>query len=356
MSKINLDDTATYKRGDPSDMLRHIHDVPVLCRRAWSQSLDLDLPQSYTLINEVAILGMGGSAIGGDLLSSLVIDECKAQISVHRGYNPPAFIDEKTLVIASSYSGTTEETLSAFKQTFATGARKMVMTSGGELGKIAAEHNLPAFIFDYKSPPRAAMPLSFMALLGICCKLGLISDKGADVEEACYVLNKMAVSLNETTPEKDNPAKQMARRLHGNMVVAYGGEHLSEVAARWKIQVNENAKGWAVSGAFPELNHNSATGYTVPKEISEKSRVVMLRSASLHPRVLLRYDITGKILDQAGVKHEIADAEGKSKLAQMMSLILLGDYVSYYLALLYGIDPYPIKAVEYLKSELNKSK
>jgi glucose/mannose-6-phosphate isomerase len=356
MSKINLDDLATFKRGDPSGMLRHIHDTPALCQQAWKQALALELPQSYRMINNVAILGMGGSAIGGDLLSSLVIDECKVPISVHRGYTVPAFVDEKTLVIASSYSGTTEETLSAFKQTFATGAKKMVMTSGGELGKIAAEHGLPAFIFDYKSPPRAAMPLSFIALLGISYKLGLISDQTSDVDEACSILSELAASINETVPEKNNPAKQMARRLYGNMAVIYGGEHLSEVAARWKIQVNENAKAWATSAAFPELNHNSATGYTVPKEISERARVIMLRADTLHPRVLLRYDITSSILDQHGVKHEIVDATGKGKLAQMMSLILMGDYVSYYLALLYGIDPYPIKAVEYLKSELNKSK
>ncbi len=355
MSGINLDDPKTYSKGDPSGMLRHLHDIPMLCRQAWSQALALELPRSYSMINKVAILGMGGSAIGGDLLSSLIIDESKVPISVHRGYAPPAFMDENTLVIASSYSGTTEETLSSFKATFTTGARRMVMTSGGELLKMARERNLPAFVFDYKAPPRAAMPLSFLALLGIMYKLELIADMSADVDETCALLSKEASCINETTAEKDNPAKLMARRLYGSMVVVYGAEHLSEVAARWKIQVNENAKGWAINAAFPEMNHNAATGYTVPKEISQRTRVVMLRSESLHPRVLLRYGITGKILDQHGVKHETLDAAGKSKLAQMLSLIQFGDYVSYYLALLYGIDPYPIKAVEYLKAELGRT-
>jgi glucose/mannose-6-phosphate isomerase len=298
---------------------------------------------------------MGGSAIGGDLLSSLVVDECRVPISVHRGYAPPAFVDDDTLVIASSYSGMTEETLSAFKTLLSNGAKKLVMTSGGQLGQIAKDNGIPAFVFDYKSPPRAALPLSFIALTGILNKLGLVSDKSADMDEACAVLSQINARINETIPEKNNPAKQMAQKLLGNMAVIYGGEHLSEVAARWKIQVNENAKAWSSNAAFPELNHNSAVGYEVPREISQKTRVIMLRSDSLHPRVLLRYGITANILDQSGVKHEVVDATGKSKLAQMMSLILMGDYVSYYLALLYGIDPYPIKAVEYLKAELNQT-
>jgi glucose/mannose-6-phosphate isomerase len=227
------------------------------------------------------------------------------------------------------------------------------MTSGGEIGKLAHERGIPTFIFEYKAPPRAAMPLSFITLLGIISKLGLVPDKSDDVGEACAVVYEMSGKINETVPEQSNTAKQMARKLSGNMAVIYGAEHLAEVAARWKIQINENAKAWSINAAFPELNHNSTTGYEFPAEISRQSMVIMLRAKGLHPRVELRYAITGKIMQKAGIKYEIADACGQSKLAQMMSLILLGDYVSYYLALLYGTDPYPIKAVEFLKAELN---
>ncbi|MCL2678769.1 MAG: bifunctional phosphoglucose/phosphomannose isomerase [Dehalococcoidia bacterium] len=356
MSQVNLDDPKTYVTSDPFGMLHHIHDISMLCQKAWRQALTLDLPQRYSRVNKIAIFGMGGSAIGGDLLSSLVIGECKVPISVHRGYIPPAFIDENTLVIASSYSGNTEETLAAFEAIPDHHTPKIVMTSGGELAGIAQKHDLPAFIFDYQSPPRAAMPLSFLALLGILHKLELIADKSADVAEACEVMDRLSETINETSPEQENPAKQLARRLYGNMAIIYGAEHLAEVASRWKIQINENAKGWAGSAVFPELNHNSTTGYAVPKEISEKTFVIMLRSESLHPRILLRYGITSKLLDRHAVKHETLTAIGKNKLAQMFSLILFGDYASYYLALLYGIDPYPIEAVDYLKRELGKSK
>jgi glucose/mannose-6-phosphate isomerase len=355
MNKTNLDDLASYKKLDPSDMLRHLHDIPALCHKAWQQVLAMDLPQDYKNINKVVILGMGGSAIGGDLIASLVMRECRVPISVHREYVPPAFVDDNTLVIASSYSGMTEETLSAFKPLIATGCKKLVMTFGGTLGQLARENSIPAFIIDYKSPPRAALPLSFLALLGILYKLELVEDKSRDIDETCQVLNELNDKINETVPQAQNAAKRLAQKLFGNMAVIYGAEYLSEVAARWRIQMNENAKAWAFDAAFPELNHNTASGYEFPQEISKNTQVVMLRSKDLHPRVQLRFDITGRILDKSGVKHEIVEATGKSKLAQMMSLILMGDYVSYYLSLLYRTDPYPIHVVAYLKSELAKS-
>lgn len=355
MKYINLDDISSYRKLDPSDMLRHIHDIPSLCRKAWDQALALELPQEYKNIDKVVILGMGGSAIGGDLLSSLLINKCTVPISVHRNYSPPAFIDDNTLVIASSYSGMTEETLEAFRPLLLRGAKKLVMASGGQLSSIAIDNHIPAFIFDYKSPPRAALPLSLFALVGIMSKLGLAGDMTQDIAESCSILARIDGEINEKVPEAQNPAKQIAMRMFGNMAIIYGAEHLSEVAARWKIQINENVKGWAFNAAFPELNHNATSGYEVPAEICKNTHVIMLRSKTLHPRVLLRYSLTGKLLDKAGLKNEIVEAAGISDLAQMMSLILTGDYVSYYLALLYGIDPYPIKAVDYLKAELNHS-
>jgi glucose/mannose-6-phosphate isomerase len=312
------------------------------------------LQPEYKHIHNIVFLGMGGSAIAGDLLSSLVLEECCVPISVHRGYSPPAFVDDNTLVIASSYSGMTEETLAAFKALVLTGSKKLAITSGGQLAQLAQDYNIPVFKFDYIAPPRAAFPLCFIAMVGILQKLGLIGDKSADVKEAGDIICKLNGLMNESTPESRNPAKQIARRLYGNLAVIYGAEYLSEVATRWKTQLNENSKTWAFSASFPELNHNHASGYEVPAEISKKTVVVMLRAAGLHPRIHLRFDVTGRIMDRAGIKHEIVDAKGESKLAQMMSLVLEGDYVSYYLAMLYGIDPYPVKAVDYLKSEQSK--
>jgi len=355
MSTINLDDLDIYPCIDPSNMLRHLHDIPALCSRAWEQAQHMPLPQDYCQVDKVIMLGMGGSAIGGDLLAGLAANECRVPVFINREYSSPAFLDDNTLVIASSYSGMTEETLSAFKPLINHSCKKIIMTSGGKLAALAKEHAIPAFIIDYQAPPRATLPLSFLALLGIFCRLGLLLDKSTDFTEACDVLHYYSQQLNESTPEEHNQAKQLARSLHDKMAVIYGAEHLSEVAGRWRLQINENAKAWAFNAAFPELNHNATTGYEFPVGISQNTHVVMLRCTNLHPRVLLRYDITSRILDKAGISYTVLDAKGQSKLAQVLSLVLFGDYVSYYLALLYGIDPYPIKAVDYLKAELTNT-
>ncbi|MCL2140745.1 MAG: bifunctional phosphoglucose/phosphomannose isomerase [Dehalococcoidia bacterium] len=352
MKQTDLDNIAIYSLLDPSDMLRHLHDIPQLCLHAWEKAEQVSLPDDYRQIKKVVILGMGGSAIGGDLLSSLIADECPVPIITTREYTVPAFVDEQTLVIASSYSGTTEETLSSFEPLLNHACRKIVMASGGKLAQMAKEFGFPLYILDYQSPPRAALPVSFITLANIFCQLGFLDEKQLNLTEACQILHQEERLIDISVPEKDNVAKQIANKLYGKLSIIYGAEHLSVVAGRWRLQINENAKAWAFSAIFPELNHNATTGYEVPNGISQSTHVVMLRGHNLHPRVKIRYDITGRILEKAGVQYSIIDAKGHSKLAQMLSAIILGDYTSYYLALLYGIDPYPIKAVEDLKAEL----
>ncbi len=352
MSDINLDEAEVYRRLDPQHMLGHIRDAAGMAEQAWQAVMELTLPPEYRRVNRLAILGMGGSAIGGDLLAGLVCGESRASISIHRGYSLPAFVDSRTLVIASSYSGTTEETLSAFRQALSSPAKKLVITTGGELGKLAAEHEIPAFIFDYKSPPRAAMPINLMALIGIAQKLGLITDKTGDVEEALGVLAEVDGELNPAVPAHDNPAKQLAQLLQGQMSVIYGAEFLAEVAHRWKGQINENAKAWAFYAALPELNHMDVTGVTFPQGFNDGVRVIMLWSPLFHPRILRRFDVTAELLAREGIEYLRIEGTGRSPLAQVMGLILLGDYVSYYLAILYGANPYPIPAVDQLKVKM----
>ncbi len=149
-------------------------------------------------------------------------------------------------------------------------------------------------------------------------------------------------------------AKQLAARLHGRLPVIYGAGALAEVARRWKTQFNENSKAWAFHEVFPELNHNAVVGYQFPKELLSKIRVILLRSSFLHERIQLRYRITGELLDQVKVSHEFVDGVGKSPLSQVLSLVLFGDYVSYYLAILYRVDPSPVKVIDYLKDQLAK--
>ena len=352
---VDLDNASAHRQFDKLGMLDHLHGFPEQCQKAWEKVLKFELPREYTKISNVVILGMGGSAIGGDIVRRLALAESKVPVFVHRDYGLPVFVDASTLVIASSYSGNTEETLSAFTKALGTRSKKLVITSGGKLKDLAEKQGIPTFVIDYRAPPRAAFPHSFVPLVGIFQKLGLFADKSADLQEAMDILKKLSRDLIETRPPTSNPTKQLAAQLRGRVAVIYGAEILSEVAQRWKGEFNENSKAWAFSESFPELNHNAVVGYEFPVEVKERIVVLLLRSSSLRPRNLLRYEVTAKLLAKAGIAYEFVEARGKSALAQVMSLVLLGDYASFYLSMLNEVDPTSTDAINSVKQYLAQS-
>ncbi len=347
-----LDDLAAYQRIDPQGMLARIRDLPHQCRAAWQEVQTLKLPDDYRDIDKVVILAMGGSAIAGDFLRSLVALESPVPIFSHRDYELPLLVDGRTLLIASSYSGNTEEVLSCFERGLGTGAKKVVITGGGKLLTTARANGVPAFVFHYESEPRAALGYGIMPLLAIAQKVGIVTDKDEDVDEAIAAMVGLATRIDETVPLDSNPAKQLARRLHQRLPVIYSAGILAQVARRWKGQLNETSKMWCFYEELPEANHNALVGYGLPKEIAAKALVVFLRAPSLHPRILLRYELTQTALEEAGVESATVDAEGKSPLAQIMSAVLFGDWVSLYLAVLNGVTPAPTPPIAKLKDRL----
>jgi len=349
---VDLDDLLIYRKLDAAGMLSHLHQFPEQCRLAWEKVLKFDLPPEYSRVDKVVILGMGGSAIGGDMVRRLALAESKAPVWVHRDYGLPPFVNGDTLVIASSYSGNTEETLSAFTASLKTPAKKLAITAGGKLRQLVEKEGIPVFSIDYRAPPRAAFPHSFVPLVGIFQKLGLLGDKSADLKQALDILNKFAGELVETAPLASNPAKRLAARLWGHLVVIYGGEVLSEVARRWKNQFNENSKAWAFFELFPELNHNAVVGYDFPPEVRDRVFVVLLHSALFSPRSRLHYEATAKLLAKSKISYEVVEVVGETALAQVISLVLFGDYVSVYLAMLNETDPTPLGAVDFVKGYL----
>jgi glucose/mannose-6-phosphate isomerase len=347
-----LDDLAAYQRIDPQGMLACIRDLPRQCRAAWQEAHALELPDNYGDIDKVVILGMGGSAIAGDFLRSLVDLESPIPIFSNRAYDLPLLVDDRTLLIASSYSGNTEEVLSCFEPGLNTGAKKVVTTTGGRLLTTARANGVPAFVFHYESEPRAALGYSFMPLLAIAQKVGIVADKSEDVDEATAAMNDLAARIDETVPLARNPAKQLAEKLHERLPVVYGAGILAPIARRWKGQLNETSKMWCFYEELPEADHNAVVGYGLPKEIAAKALVVFLRAPSLHPRILLRYDLTRTALEEASVDSATVDAEGRSPLAQMMSATLFGDWMSLYLAILNGVAPAPTPPIGTLKERL----
>lgn len=348
----DLDKPHLFREIDPQGMLACISELPQQCRDAWANAQSLQLPAEYGQAEAMIILGMGGSAIGGDLLRTLLQSECPVPIIVHRDYTIPALVNERTLAIASSYSGDTEETLAALEAARQSGAMLLVITTGGKLATRARVLNVPLLTFDYRSQPRAALGHSIVALLSIVCQLGFVSDKAADLDEAISVMESWQREINEAVPLAENAAKKLAVKLHEHLSVVYGAGHLSEVARRWKGQFNENAKAWTFFEQLPEMNHNALAGTEFPTDLTEKVVAVMLTSPLDHPRTKVRFQITQEVLSQRGVSCEVVEARGSSRLAQMLSAVHFGDYVSFYLAMLYDVDPTSLKVVDYLKQRL----
>lgn len=350
-----LDDPARWRALDQADMLARIRELPVQCERAWEAVSAFDLPGEYADPDGVIVLGMGGSAIGGDLVGALAAGESPAPAAVCRRYTLPAWAGPRTAVIACSYSGHTEETLAAFEEAVARGARVIALTTGGRLAERARELGLPLLTFSYASPPRAALGYSFISLVGLCQKLGLLTDKRRDLTEALRAMRQLQPTLDPAVPQIENPAKQLAAFLYDRFAIIYGAEHLEPVARRWRGQFAENSKAWAAWEELPELDHNAVVGYEHPAALCDRIAVVLLTSTLYHPRVQVRAPATAGVLARRGIPHQVLSVQGESLLAQMLWTIHTGDFVSYYLALLNGADPTPVDAITYLKERLART-
>jgi glucose/mannose-6-phosphate isomerase len=350
---MNLDDLQAIATLDDDHMLDRIMELPDQCGAAWQQTETLAFPPRYAGIEHLVIVGMGGSAIGGTLLQGLVSDECDVSITIVRDYSLPAFVaGSDCLVIACSYSGNTEETLSSFQQALNRDARVIAITTGGRLSELAGDAGAPVVRFSYQSQPRAALGYSFVLLLGTVHRLGLIPDYAEDVAEAVAVMEAWQQEVAVEMPTAENAAKQLAGRIEGQFPVVYGARFLAAAANRWKTQFNENAKSWAFFEGLPELNHNAVVGLRIPHVAREGSAVIMLRSESDPARIARRWDVTGELLAREGVTVEEVWGRGNSELSQMLSLIQFGDYVSFYLAMLNGVDPTPVENIAFLKRRL----
>jgi glucose/mannose-6-phosphate isomerase len=333
-------------------MLGRIVEMPAQCLIAWDRIMDFDLPAAYERAREVVVLGMGGSAQGGDLLRTLAADECQVPLLVNRQYTVPGFVDERTLVIGSSYSGNTEETLAAFQSALDLGAMGLAIAKGGKLAAVAEARDVPFYRIRYETVPRAALAHTFVPLLGVFQQLGFIRRQGDGLAEATAVMEQWQAEIGSQVPLEENPAKQLAQRLFGKLPVVYGAGMLGVVARRWKAQLNENSKSWAFFEEMPELNHNAVMGTRLPFVFPPHALVVMLTSESDHARNRLRFQVTRELLEAEGVAAHEVEARGESRLAQMLSSIHFGDFVSFYLAMLNGANPTDTGAIERLKAQM----
>lgn len=352
-----LDDINGMKGVDKSNMFDLIVNFPEQCAKAYSIGADFHVPQSYVGAGykNIVFSGLGGSAIGADLMRSYLIDDIKIPIYVSRDYTLPRFVGKDTLFLACSYSGDTEETLSSYAEAKEKGARIVVISSGGKLEVLAKEDKIPVIYIPKGHPPRTALGYSFFSWLDVFYKLGFISDRGKDAEETIADMKDLRDrAIGPGVPADRNEAKKITGQICGKYVIIYGAnKHLDSIALRWRGQIEENAKTLASTHVFPELNHNETVGWEGPKALLKDFAVVLLRDESEHPRVTKRIEITGTMIGKDSKVIEVR-SKGRNLLSRMFSLIYTGDFVSYYLALLNGIDPTPVERIASLKKELSK--
>ena len=354
---MNLDDLERFKQLDTLNMLGEIDNLPDQLAYAFQLGMKHDLPD-WKNFRQIVIAGMGGSAIGADLLASYCASLAPLPVSVHRDYSLPLFArGEETLVICSSHSGNTEETLDAFESARKAECRIVVVCTGGELAKRAKENNIPLWTFDHAGQPRAAVGFSFGLLLAMFQRLGFLPDQSKEMEDAVASMKRSQQHLKADVPAVKNPAKRYAGQLMGRWVTFMGSGLLSVVARRWKGQINEVAKAGANFEFLPEADHNTLAGTMNPQEtLNAHTMTLFLRAPSDHPRNRLRSDLTRKAFMLEGMNTDYVDARGNTPLAHMWTSILFGDYMAYYLAMGYGVDPTPIQALVEFKEAMKEAK
>ncbi len=353
---MNLDDLNRLKSLDSQNFIHDIDTLPDQVAAGWRLGQLSRLPNNYGAITNIIITGVGSSAIGGMLTQALVAPECRVPVIIWRDYNLPAFVGLNTLVICSSYSGNTKETLSACEAALARGARLLAITTGGKLAAMADKHGAPVWRFEHKGQPRAAVGLSFMLTLAALMKLGLAPDKSVEITEAVQAMRKQQESLRAHVLMPQNPAKRLAWQLRDRLGLIFASSYLLPVAQRWKEQISEVAKADVTFDELSDLNQNLFVGPFFPEAFVSKQLVIFLRSRHDQSRHRSRNEVMREIYEQSGFNTEAIEAQGQSPLANMLTALHFGDYVAYYLAMAYGLNPFPLPGVSQSQSppELNE--
>ena len=353
MDPTVIESVEAIKKADPGDMLTKIKDLPVQVRDAWKIVQGTTLPPAYGDVRNITVLGMGGSAIGGEFAGALLADELKVPLNVHRDYGIPGYVGRDSLVIVSSFSGNTEETLSGFDESKKRGAKILAITTGGRLAAEAKALRLPLITFGYHAQPRAALGYSLTLVLGALGKLGFARDMGTEIDQALKDVAKLEERVHEGA--RTNDAKKLAIELYGRIPVVFGAGAMGVMARRVKDQWNENAKNWAHYDVMSELNHNAVVGFPHPPLARDAQTVLLLRSKRDNPRHQVRFEVTKELLDRSQIPHKDLQFDGDSLLSEILQMTYFTDYVSFYVALLNGADPSPVASIDYLKDRLAKA-
>ncbi len=342
------------KRIDKSDMLSFCVEAPKHCRKAakLAEAVRINYSKPQTII----VVGMGGSAIGGELLKDWTRDKIDVPIEICREYSLPAYANKKNLVFVISYSGETEEALSMFLDATKRNCMTFCISSGGKLLRFAEKLSLPYLRVPSGFPPRATLPYLFLPMPIILEKLRLISNVSSEISEAIKVLEQVKDENSPKTPLDGNSSKILASKIDGTVPVVYGFGIYRAVAQRYKQQLNENSKIPAKWESFPELNHNEIVGWEGAKELSNHFSTIFIREMDEPEEIRQRIEATKELISREATKKIFEVwSSGRSRLAKMLYTIYIGDFTSVYLAILRGVDPTPVKTISLLKQRITQS-
>lgn len=351
-----LDSREQIKAIDKSNLLGSVESLADQITDALNQAKDIAVPSDYKLAKNVVVSGMGGSALGSHIIKSLFKSELKVPFDVVSHYELPGYVNSDTLVLLSSYSGTTEETLASAEDAKKRGAKIMVITSGGPLAKMAGDNNWPLYLikatYNPSNQPRLAIGYAIAGQLALFAKAGVVPDEGVALIAAASNLKKMISGLSPEAPE--NPAKLLAFSAFDKHIIFVGAEHLTGAAHVVNNQINENAKTLTSEWHLPEFNHHFMEALSYPKLAKDTTIFLIFNSALYSQRVQKRVLLTKDLLEQKGFEAHTILATSESKLEQVFEVIQIGEFLALYLPMLYGIDPSGIPNVDWFKSEMAK--
>jgi len=344
----NLDEIKQIQQLDKSNMAKYIADLPTQIEESLKKINKIELPEEWVALDwkNVCLCGMGGSAVANSLVANLPQSERKIPMTVIRGYEIPAWITEKSLVIITSHSGKTVETISAFKSAVEKKAKIFIVAERGELEELGKTAGSVIFDYNTKAVPRASLGFQLGAVFGLLKKLNVINQ---NIKPAVELLKKINNDYNLENITKNNIAKNLAFSCVDRLPIIVGSGILQSVAWRWKTQINENANACAFTEFLPEAMHNATQGTALPKHIQESLIYFILENSFDTPELKIQIKKFVKLLEAVKIRYEIIEPIGDDIFSQKLSALILGDWVSYYLALLNNVDPTPVEMITALK-------
>jgi glucose/mannose-6-phosphate isomerase len=350
-----LDNIEKIQEIDKSNMLDTLIEFPNQIKDAFEIAMAVNM-ETFFKIDNVIITGMGASGISGDIVSSLFRDKIAVPFYVNKEYDLPKWVRKDTLTIFFSYSGNTDETISAFKIASQKKCRIITISSGGKLQELSEKRGVTHITIPSGYQPRAAIAYSLFSLIVILKRVGLLrNDIETDINDAIFVIKELVDSINKTVAEEKNSAKQIARQIFDNIPQIYGWGIYSPIATRWRQQFNENSKIIARAETIPESNHNDIVGWSLNPEVSKNFSCILFRDRDIESLAMsTRLNFLKNLYEGLAANIIEIHPKGKKRLSKILYLLVLGDFISCYLAVLREIDPTPVDIITELKQSLEK--